>query len=180
MPCRGRDTMTRLLPDEPLPAYSYVPGFFPHPHASSTGSKYEAIELPCETAWRESRVYLHAIDLFNHGYYWEAHEAWETLWIAAGRRGTTADWFKGLIKLAAGAVKLREGNAAGTQRHARRALELFTSLETAASRSSGLCWGLALHELQQAATQLEMLAHEIDGPAPERQLTLELRPRLGK
>ncbi|TGQ49534.1 DUF309 domain-containing protein, partial [Mesorhizobium sp. M1C.F.Ca.ET.210.01.1.1] len=23
------------------------------------------------------------IDLFNHGYYWEAHEAWEPLWHAA-------------------------------------------------------------------------------------------------
>ena len=49
-------------------------------------------------------------DLLNHGFYWEAHEAWETLWHAAGRKGEIADFLKGLIKLAAAAVKAREGN----------------------------------------------------------------------
>ncbi len=31
------------------------------------------------------------VDLFNHGYYWESHEEWESLWHAAGRRGVVAD-----------------------------------------------------------------------------------------
>ena len=33
--------------------------------------------------------------LFNAGYYWEAHEVWEGLWHAYGRRGATADVLKG-------------------------------------------------------------------------------------
>ncbi len=37
--------------------------------------------------WLRCRDYLRGIDLFNHGYYWEAHEVWEGLWHTAGHRG---------------------------------------------------------------------------------------------
>ncbi|MER9007639.1 DUF309 domain-containing protein [Mesorhizobium sp. M0862] len=30
------------------------------------------------------------IDLFNHGYYWEAHEAWEPLWQTANQALSSA------------------------------------------------------------------------------------------
>ena len=56
-------------------------------------------------SWSQSHDYLLGCDLFNHGYYWEAHETWEGLWNACGRSGTTADFLKGLIKLAAAGVK---------------------------------------------------------------------------
>ena len=39
------------------------------------------------------------IEHFNARRFWEAHEAWEALWHAAGRHGPTADFLKGLIKL---------------------------------------------------------------------------------
>ncbi len=34
-----------------------------------------------------SDAFLWGLDLFNHGYYWEAHEAWEGLWQVADRDG---------------------------------------------------------------------------------------------
>jgi hypothetical protein len=37
---------------------------------------------------------------------------------------------KGLIKLAAAGVKVREGRTAGLQRHAKRAAELFENVQT--------------------------------------------------
>ena len=49
--------------------------------------------------WRACRDYLYGIDLFNHGYYWEAHEVWEGLWVACGRRGPTAIYLQALISL---------------------------------------------------------------------------------
>jgi predicted metal-dependent hydrolase len=79
--------------------------------------------------WQQSDEYLFGIDLFNHGYYWEAHECWESLWIACGRSGTTADFLKALIKLAAAGVKVREGRSEGVRRHARRAIELFHAVK---------------------------------------------------
>ena len=65
--------------------------------------------------------------LFNAGYYWEAHDAWESLWHAHGRRGVVADVIKALIKLAAAGVKAREGHEHGVRIHAGRAAEFVES-----------------------------------------------------
>lgn len=70
--------------------------------------------------------------LFNEGFYWEAHEAWERHWHALGRRGREADLVKALIKIAAAGVKVRQGQPWGVRTHSRRAFELVQSL-----RSSG-------------------------------------------
>ena len=50
------------------------------------------------------------LDLFNHGYYWEAHEAWEGLWQVADRDGPLRMLFKGLIMLSAAGVKFESAN----------------------------------------------------------------------
>jgi hypothetical protein len=103
-----------------------------------------------EATWQSNEAWLHAADLFNHGYYWEAHEAWESLWHAAGRKGPTADLLKGLIKLAAAGVKAREGRPAGMRRHARRAAELLYAAQVAgASR-----FGLSIADVQVVAVRL--------------------------
>ena len=47
-------------------------------------------------------------DLFNHGYYWEAHEAWEGIWQIANRGSPLRAFLKGLILLCATGVKIRE------------------------------------------------------------------------
>src|SRR5690606_13320988 len=81
---------------EPLPPYAYTPGRFPHPVRDPQGHSFgrpPPSVSPTELAdWRTSRVYRVGVDLFNHGYYWEAHEAWEALWNALGRRGVEADF----------------------------------------------------------------------------------------
>ena len=93
----------RLLPDAVLPPYSYVTGRYPHPTRDSAGHSYghflQATPFDPQR-WRASREYLLGCELFNHGYYWEAHETWEAAWQACGRHGTVADFLKGLIKLA--------------------------------------------------------------------------------
>ncbi len=79
-----------------------------------------------------SEPYLWGRRLFQPGYYWEAHEAWEGLWHALGRSGPRADLVKGLIKLAAAGVKLREHNRDGLHRHLARAEELTTQARAGA------------------------------------------------
>lgn len=127
------DHLARLLPDEPFPAYAFVPGLFPHPTSDPKGHSYgkEPI-VPAKIEpdrWRECRPYLYGIDLFNAGYFWESYVAWESLWLACGRKGTVADFLKGLIHLAAAGVKARERRVDGVKSHGRRAAELFHSLE---------------------------------------------------
>jgi hypothetical protein len=119
---------------EPLPPYAFVPGGpWPHPIRSPDGHSYGRRVRPIEPiSGGRSPQFLRGIELFDAGYYWEAHEAWEVLWHAEGRRGATADLLKGLIKLAAAGVKVREGQEHGVRIHAERAAECF-----AAARASG-------------------------------------------
>src|SRR5262245_39925274 len=123
----------RYCPQRKLPPYSYVPGLFPHPTSDKEGHSFgrqEPAPQPLdETTYHDNEPYLYAIDLLNHGFYWEAHEEWESLWHAAGRHGATADFLKGLIKLAAAGVKTREGRPAGVRQHAQRAEELFCAVQ---------------------------------------------------
>lgn len=115
--------------EEPLPPYSFVPGgAFPHPTSSPEGHLFghvESVAAIDEEHWSESRGYLRGFVLFEAGYYWEAHEAWEALWHAAGRRGPVADVLKGLIKMAASGVKVRQGQRHGIVTHAARAAACF-------------------------------------------------------
>ena len=141
----------------PLPPYSYVPGHEPHPLRDPAGHLFdhkgpEVVPLVPDQ-WENSTAYLWGIDLFNHGYYWESHEAWEALWHNAGRHGTTADFLKGLIKLAAAGVKAREGNRDGIRRHARRAAELLSGVADA-TRENRFA-GLSLESLGFLASFLE-------------------------
>lgn len=147
----------RFMPDRALPPYAHTPGVTPHPirdpDGHSSGESHPELPSPESSAWRDCELYLRGIDLFNAGYYWEAHEAWEAVWIAAGRRGVHADFFKALIKLAAAGVKLREANPAGARRHLRRADELLT-IVSAAQAVEGSLFGLELEPLQQACREL--------------------------
>lgn len=112
-----------------LPPYTYVPGQTPHPVSDPRGHAYgqppEPV-TPLDPAQpRQSLTWYTACSLFEAGYYWEAHEAWESLWHAAGRSGPVADCLKGLIKWAAAGVKVREGRPEGVRRHCFRAAQLL-------------------------------------------------------
>ena len=149
--------MDRLLPDIPLPPYSYVPGKFPHPERDDDGHGGDADIFHADSfnpaRWSSCRAYLRAIDLFNSGYYWESHECWEAIWHAVGRRGTVADFLKALIKLAAAGVKAREGRPDGVQRHARRARELLQEISAHAD-GNDMFGGMNLAHLLNCAESL--------------------------
>ena len=73
----------------------------------------------------ESEFLRYSLDLFNHGYFWESHVYFEALWNTHGREGNVADFFKGMIKLAAAGVKLTIGQKESAKGHYERAAELF-------------------------------------------------------
>ncbi len=107
-----------------LPPYTHIPGKTPHPVSDPEGHSHgqqEDLQVDRETTFQR------ALYLFENGYYWEAHEAWEQVWIVLGRKGPEADFVKGLIKLAACGVKCLEENRTGAERHLKRAQELLSS-----------------------------------------------------
>jgi len=139
----------RYAPAMPLPPYAYVPGHdLPHPVNDPRGHSYDTHDRargvlerpvllphpPTDPASRRCDLaatlaadprWLFALDLFNGGWYWESHEAWEGFWHALGRSTTEARFVQGLIHLAAAAVKIREGKPAGVSRHTQRARDLL-------------------------------------------------------
>ena len=52
------------------------------------------------------------VDLFNSGKYWEAHEAWEDVWMP-DRKGPDGAFYKGLIQIAAGCLHYGRHNRRG-------------------------------------------------------------------
>src|SRR5262245_41358414 len=117
------------MTQRPLPPYTYVPGRTPHPVSSPEGHMrgHAPLDVGDPARWWNGEAFRTGLTLFNHGYYWEAHEAWEAVWKALPRNGTDSLFVKGLIKLAAGGVKCMEGNVAGAQRHFRRSVELINA-----------------------------------------------------
>ena len=63
-----------------------------------------------------AEAFRRGAELWNRGRFWEAHEAWEEPWRAAGRHTAAGRFLQGLILLAAAGVK-RQG---GAQQVARR------------------------------------------------------------
>jgi len=146
--------LPRYVPDLSLPPYAYLPGRFPHPTRDPEGHRFGA-KLPSPEAfdparWRDCRPYLAGIDLFNRGYYWEAHEAWESVWHACGRKGAAADLLRGLIKLAGAGFKVREHRPAGVRRLAAGAETHFAQVAAALAPQACLL-GLRPRDLRELA-----------------------------
>jgi hypothetical protein len=91
----------RYAPDSPLPAFPYLPGKN-HPDA-----KFQPAPSIASDDWRNDQAYLHGIDLFNHQFYWEAHEAWEHRWLPLADDDLLRTHLQGLIQASAALLKIR-------------------------------------------------------------------------
>ena len=116
----------RLVPHRSFPTYAYLPGRHPHPVRDTDGHSY-GVHLNRDAANAETELYWGA-DLFDAGFYWEAHEAWEPLWQAALQGSAERSILKGLILLAAAGLKLREDKKVAALRHANRAAHNFQAV----------------------------------------------------
>lgn len=109
-----------------LPAYRFVPGETPHPTRDPEGHSHgEHVSAPTRwrpEEWRDLEDWLWAIDLFNHGFWWESHEALEGLWHAAGRTTPPARFVQSLVHLAAACLNHRRGHTRAARRQAARAV----------------------------------------------------------
>lgn len=78
--------------DRPLPEERYVPGRGLRPDGG-----------PGEDAFR------HGVDLFNNGYWWEAHEAWEAVWMGLAPNSAERHGLQAMIQTANCCLKIRMG-----------------------------------------------------------------------
>lgn len=174
--------LQRLSVNRQWPPYTHIPGVTPHPINDPRGHSF-GVQHTERTVTAGSLEDLcqepecqRGLALFDRGYYWEAHEEWEALWQALGRTGPRADFIKGLIKLAAAGVKVREHQPNGITRHAERARELFEIVKHDPIGQSTLAntW---LESLTASATSLRDSPPELPGRERTGQ-PLAILPRL--
>jgi hypothetical protein len=139
-----RHPAPRYMPDRAFPPYQYVPGVNPHPVRDARGhSRGASPPTPAcgsfETAaWRELTDWPWGVDLFNAFFFWEAHEAWERLWVVQPRQSAPAFVLQGMIQLAAGLLKLRIRSVSAADRLATAGLQKLTRAATTVPSSFGL------------------------------------------
>ena len=152
----------RLLPNSPLPRYTHGPGSgTPHPYRDPRGHSYNQRPMNPKPLtpdrWAENRSYLLGLDHFNLGFYWEAHDEWDRLWRSTGAESLVGRFLKGLVKMAAAGIKVREESIHGVRRHAASAGEVFA--DVAAESDLDKYCGLDFTLLQFAADRAAQLRY---------------------
>lgn len=112
-----------------LPPYRYVHGLNPHPRLDVDGHSYGAPEpwaqheigMLLAGEWPACEQYLYGVDLYNHAYWWEAHEAWEAVWMHAEEDSPLRHLLQCLIQVSAAHFQKHAGIVNGVQRLLERA-----------------------------------------------------------
>src|SRR3954471_21817973 len=130
-------TVPRYAPQHPLPSRAFVPGREGSVRPTEGGPELEARTLSPER-WRENEAWLHGVDLWNHGFLWEAHEAWESIW-RVPYDAEQSEFLRGMIQCAAAGLKLAIGNAKSAMKLSQAGLE---RLEHVALSPTGRYMGL--------------------------------------
>ncbi len=159
----------RYCSERSFPPYAFLPGRDPHPTRDPRGHSFGEEEGPAAylapEKWRANEDYLWGVDLYNHGYLWEAHEAWEGLWHGAKHDRHQALFLQGLIQCAAACLKIPMGQPRGLERLASLGTE---KLEAVGREAGALYMGLEVLEFVEA----------VRGFAESEPGTNEERPRI--
>lgn len=146
------DFPPRRYTARPLPVYRHNPGQTPHPIVDEAGHSH-ALETAQQASacdwhglgWQHCEPYLYGVDLFNHTFFWEAHESWEPLWHAAGHRSPPGYFVQGLIQVAAVMLLVRCDRPNAVPRMLERAeRNLYRAVEASAEAAEHWAYGLDL------------------------------------
>lgn len=83
-------------------------------------------------------LWPYGLDLFDHAYYWEAHEVWEQLWRRTDALDPRRQLLQGLIQAAASVLKGEMGQTWGARRLRDRAVLRLSRLGSACCRGYGI------------------------------------------
>lgn len=152
----------------PFPPYRYVHGFNAHPRLDETGHSYGEAEVDASQEvtlllageWRACEQYRYGIDLYNHAYWWEAHEAWESVWLHTADDSPLRHLLQCLIQVSAAHFQQHAGIVNGVRRLLQRA---DSHRQQAVDLRPGLL-GLDLCEWWQARVQPYFAGEQVAFP----------------
>lgn len=110
----------------------------PHPICNPRGHSYLPRDqrLPRTAAidplrFAQCEAYVFGVDLYNHGFFWEAHDSWEACWRAMPTGTPHEHFFRGLIQAAASHLKITTAQIAGASALGNRACLLLRASASA-------------------------------------------------
>jgi hypothetical protein len=93
-----------------LPVAPYVPGQGVRPDEDLFTALKRGIGTDCSADdLAQSPAFLSGLDLLTRGYFWEAHELFEAVWLVLPPASAERSLLQGLIQLANAALKVRMG-----------------------------------------------------------------------
>jgi uncharacterized protein len=155
----------------PLPRGAHVPGSGTTPDRAPLDTAKALVRPPVrEAEWEGNEPYRYGVALCLNGFFWEAHEVWEAVWLACPPNSRERRFLRALIQIANAALKLRMGRANAARRLLAEAAEIIG--ECLAAQAGARLMGVDLPELR----------HVLAGAKPERSVEAEealLRPLRG-
>lgn len=123
------------------PAHAYVPGRTAR-HAEGLFDRFKCVSQPLEMslAWRAGLAFYRA------GFFWEAHEVWEALWLAAPQNSAERCVIRAAIQCANAGLKRRMRVAKAADRIDRMAR---ADLAEGFARARGRVMGMTREDFEE-------------------------------
>ena len=129
-----------------LPPVPHLPGQTPRPDPALFAAFHASVAPGMAVAdLARSAAFAGGLAAFDAGYFWEAHELWEPVWMALPAGGAERLYLQGLIQLANAGLKARMGRGAASAKCLARADAL---LAESVRRDGGAGLGLAGERLE--------------------------------
>ena len=145
--------MTRA--DRGLPEHAYVPGQTPrHTEGRFAPICATARQHMSPTQLAQSEAFCTGLYYFRSGYFWEAHELFEPVWMALEEGSDDRRFLQALIQLANAQLKIKMQRPKAAKRLCMMVRDLLTTLT--ATRLMG-------QEISQIVECLEAVESYVDG-----------------
>ena len=96
----------------PMPIAAHRPGRTKHPTENLRAPVQSSLDVVITTQnWQRHDAYLYGFVLYRSGYYWEAHEIWEPVWMNCAPNSLERLMLQACIQLANAALKQELNNA---------------------------------------------------------------------
>ncbi len=118
------------MSSDQLPSHAYIPGQNKrHPENAFESIRQTAVPGKNADQLAQSNAFQTGLLYLKKGYYWEAHEVLEPVWMALPKHSIERGFVQGLIQLANGRLKMLMGRPKATIRLVSQARELVPANE---------------------------------------------------
>ncbi len=145
--------------DIDFPPYRYLPTVNAHPRRDPQGHSYRKDEPKAPPLapedWKKNELYLYGVDLYNHAFWWEAHEAWEAVWHTTHKESDYGQYIQGLIQISASFIKWQIKEESGVLALYKRGSERLKHVQKTHVQYMGLNLNEYLKELNRHFSWLD-------------------------